>query len=191
MTSALTDTEIAAICAPPGVLHVVSVSGGKDSAATAILALETMPRESLRFAFCDTGNEHESTIEYVAYMARHLGIDIVTLPQPSFADRIARQRDYVRSHWAGKGATSDDIERAVAALVPTGNPFLDLCILKGRFPSRKAQFCTQELKTIPLVEHQMGFIERGSETTVDVRSGTLRKAIERLITERMSAGETK
>lgn len=80
VTATLTDAEIAAICAPPGVLHVVSVSGGKDSAATAILALETMPRESLRFAFCDTGNEHESTIEYVAYMARHLGIDIVTQP---------------------------------------------------------------------------------------------------------------
>ena len=30
---------------------------------------------------------------------------------------------------------------------------LDLCIWKGRFPSRKAQFCTSELKTMPLVEY--------------------------------------
>lgn len=148
------------------ILHVVSVSGGKDSAATAILALETQPREALRFAFADTGNEHESTIEYVAYMARHLGIEIVTLPQPSFAERIERKRDYVREHWPRKGSTKEDVDRAVAALVPTGNPFLDLCIWKGRFPSRRAQFCTQELKTIPLVEYQMGFIERGEAQAV-------------------------
>ena len=61
------------------ILHVVSVSGGKDSAATAILALETMPRESLRFIFCDTGNEHESTYDWLDYMAGHLGITITTL----------------------------------------------------------------------------------------------------------------
>ncbi len=30
-------------------LHVVSISGGKDSAATAILALETMPATEYQF----------------------------------------------------------------------------------------------------------------------------------------------
>lgn len=86
--------------------------------------------------------------------------------QPSFAERIVRKREYVREHWPRKGASPEDVARAVAALVPTGNPFLDLCIWKGRFPSRRAQFCTQELKTIPLVEHQMGFIERGEAAAV-------------------------
>lgn len=143
------------------IIHCVSVSGGKDSAATAILALETMPRASLRFAFADTGNEHESTIEYVAYMARTLGIEITTLPQPSFAAEIERKRQYVIEHWPSKGVSKADCDRAIAALVPTGNPFLDLCIWKGRFPSRKAQFCTEFLKTKPLIEHQMGFIDRG------------------------------
>lgn len=144
-----------------GTIHVVSVSGGKDSAATAILALETMPRESLRFAFCDTGNEHESTPEWVAYMAKHLGIEIVTL-RADLTGEVIRRRDYVREHWPReKGLTQADIDRAVAALVPTGNPFLDLCLWKGRFPSRRAQFCTEFLKTRPMVEHQLGFIERG------------------------------
>jgi len=134
------------------VLHVVSVSGGKDSAATAILALETMPRESLRFAFCDTGNEHESTPEWVAYMAKHLGIEIATL-RADLTGEVIRRRDYVREHWPReKGLAQADIDRAVAALVPTGNPFLDLCLWKGRFPSRRAQFCTEFLKTRPMVE---------------------------------------
>jgi 3'-phosphoadenosine 5'-phosphosulfate sulfotransferase (PAPS reductase)/FAD synthetase len=36
-------------------------------------------------------------------------------------------------------------------LHPTGNPFLDLCLWKGRFPSSKARFCTEHLKTDPIM----------------------------------------
>lgn len=142
------------------IIHVISVSGGKDSAATAILALETQPRDSLRFIFCDTGNEHESTYEYVAYMGRHLGIDIVTL-RAEFHEQMARQREYILEKWPGKGVPAEACERAAAAMVPTGNPFLDLCLWKGRFPSRRAQFCTEQLKTIPATEYQMGLIDAG------------------------------
>jgi 3'-phosphoadenosine 5'-phosphosulfate sulfotransferase (PAPS reductase)/FAD synthetase len=51
--------------------------------------------------------------------------------------------------------------RAMAAMFPRGNPFLDLCIWKGRFPSRKAQFCTQELKTMLAVEFQQALVDAG------------------------------
>lgn len=44
------------------------------------------------------------------------------------------------------------IDRAIAALKPTGIPFLDLCIWKGRFPSTRARFCSEELKKIPIDE---------------------------------------
>lgn len=142
------------------IMHVVSVSGGKDSAATTILALETQPRDSLRFIFCDTGNEHESTYDYVRYMERHLGISITTLTR-DFSEQIARQREYVLTHWPRKGVPFEDCQRAAKALVPTGNPFLDLCIWKGRFPSRRAQFCTEQLKTLPATEWQMELIDSG------------------------------
>lgn len=142
------------------IMHIVSVSGGKDSAATAILALETQPRESLRFVFADTGNEHESTPVYVQYMARHLGIQIDTV-RAGFEREILNKRQYVIEKWPAKGVCEADCARAAAALVPTGNPFLDLCIWKGRFPSRKAQFCTEFLKTRPLVEYQMDLIDSG------------------------------
>jgi len=142
------------------ILHCVSVSGGKDSAATAVLAIEQHGRDACRFVFADTGNEHESTIEYVAYMARHLAVEIVTL-RASFVEEVIAKREYVRDHWPRKGVSTEDCDRAVAALVPTGNPFLDLCLWKGRFPARKAQFCTEQLKTLPLIEFQLGLIERG------------------------------
>lgn len=37
-------------------------------------------------------------------------------------------------------------QKALGELYTSGNPFLDLCMAKGRFPSRMAQFCTQYLK---------------------------------------------
>jgi 3'-phosphoadenosine 5'-phosphosulfate sulfotransferase (PAPS reductase)/FAD synthetase len=142
------------------VLHVVSISGGKDSAATAILALETMPRESLRFIFCDTGNEHASTYEYIDYMGWHLGIQIETIKADFSAD-MERKRNYILEKWPLKGVPIADCERAAAAMVPTGIPMLDLCMMKGRFPSTMRAFCTQELKTKPAVEWQLGLIDEG------------------------------
>ncbi len=136
------------------------MSTGKDSVATAIVALETQPRESLRFAFADTGNEHELVYEHLAYLENALGISVDRL-RVSFDGEIARKREYVLKHWSLKGVPDANIERALKALVPTGNPYLDLCIWKGRFPSRKNQFCTQFLKTQPLMEFQLGLIEQG------------------------------
>jgi 3'-phosphoadenosine 5'-phosphosulfate sulfotransferase (PAPS reductase)/FAD synthetase len=143
-----------------GILHVVSVSGGKDSAATAILALETQPRDALRFVFADTGNEHPSTLDYIVYMQRHLGIKVDTI-RASFDSDMARKRKYIAEKWPAKGVPKADCDRAIEAMTPTGNPYLDLCLMKGRFPGTKSAFCTQELKTLPLMEYQMGFIERG------------------------------
>ena len=68
-----------------------------------------------------------------------------------FARQIAGKREFVLTKWAGKGVSSKVIERASAALVPTGNAFLDLCIWKGRFPSSRAAFCSEELKRNPII----------------------------------------
>lgn len=42
------------------------------------------------------------------------------------------------------------IERAVALMVPSGNPFLDMAMLHGRFPGSQTRFCTEELKLEPM-----------------------------------------
>lgn len=51
--------------------------------------------------------------------------------------------------------------RALSVMYPSGNPFLDLCMWKGRFPSRKAQFCTEELKRNMAVGFQLELMEAG------------------------------
>lgn len=54
------------------------------------------------------------------------------------------------------------VSRALAVLVPTGVPFLDLCIWKGRFPSTRARFCSEELKRNPIMEQvQMPLMDEG------------------------------
>lgn len=123
--------------------HIVNVSGGKDSAATALLAAERGKPFSLWMA--DTGNEHPATVEYAHQVADFLGRPL-NVARADFSDKIAAKRAYVAEKWPAKGVPAATVDRALACLQPTGNPFLDLCIWKGRFPSRKAQFCTEFLK---------------------------------------------
>lgn len=147
--------------------HVVSCSTGKDSVATLLLAIENCPRENIIPIFCDTGNEHEAVYEHLAYLEQALDIKIVRL-KADFTEQIANKRNFIardqrtgrkngrRLRWTNKAK-----RRALAVLHPTGNPFLDLCLWKGRFPSRKAQFCTEELKRNMAVEFQLSLVDQG------------------------------
>ena len=125
-------------------INIVGISGGKDSTATALVAIETL-KTPPRFVFCDTGIEAPSNYEYVNYLSEKLkaitgqGVEII---KADFSARIAKKAEKLRNQ--------GEIKRA-EALAPTGNPFVDLCIWKGRFPSTKARFCTQELKMNPTI----------------------------------------
>lgn len=129
--------------------NLVSVSGGKDSTATLLLAIERgIP--NLQAVFADTGNEHEKTYEYIDYLSGATGIKIQKI-SANLSDRVIHKRGVVRGKWVKDGAvTPEEAEAICELLVPSGNPFLDLCMWKGRFPSRMAQFCTQELKSKPI-----------------------------------------
>lgn len=143
-------------------LAIVSVSGGKDSTATALIALDRLGKDSCRFVFADTGNEHELTLEYVdTYLPTVLG-PITTL-RADFSRQIAGKRAYIERVWREEAVPETIIENALSVLQPTGNPFLDLCLWKGRFPSRKAQFCTQSLKRVPLDDYMLALLEQGFE----------------------------
>jgi 3'-phosphoadenosine 5'-phosphosulfate sulfotransferase (PAPS reductase)/FAD synthetase len=141
-------------------LAIVSVSGGKDSTAVALLALDQHENYECRFVFADTGNEHKCTLDYVhEYLPTILGaIDTV---RADFSREIEAKRQYALTVWPTEGVPQGFIERALSVLHPTGVPFLDLCLWKGRFPSRKAQFCTQQLKHIPLDQYLLDRMSEG------------------------------
>ncbi|MFK3971212.1 phosphoadenosine phosphosulfate reductase family protein [Pseudomonas sp. NPDC087358] len=130
--------------------NVVSVSGGKDSTATLLVAL-ALDTPNLTAVFADTGNEHEQTYRYLDYLEQETGVDIARV-RADFTQRIEGKRRFIESKWREQGIAESIVLAALEVLQPTGNPFLDLCIWKGRFPSRMAQFCTMELKRDPMLE---------------------------------------
>lgn len=147
--------------------HVISVSGGKDSTATLLIAMENCPRDSIVPIYCDTGNEHAAVGEYLTYLEHALDIEIIRL-KADFSEQLNRKRMFIardqrtgrkngkRLRWSNKAK-----RRALGEMYPTGNPFLDLCMWKGRFPSRKAQFCTEELKRNMAVSFQIDLVDAG------------------------------
>jgi 3'-phosphoadenosine 5'-phosphosulfate sulfotransferase (PAPS reductase)/FAD synthetase len=130
--------------------NIVSVSGGKDSTATLLVAI-ARETPNLQAVFADTGNEHQQTYEYLDYIEQATGVGI-TRVRADFTRQIAGKRTFIATKWREQGIDEAVVLAALDVLQPTGNPFLDLCIWKGRFPSRKAQFCTMELKRDPMLE---------------------------------------
>ncbi|MET4563346.1 3'-phosphoadenosine 5'-phosphosulfate sulfotransferase (PAPS reductase)/FAD synthetase [Lysinibacillus parviboronicapiens] len=130
-------------------INVISISGGKDSAAMWLLALER-DTPNLKVVFSDVGHEHPETYEYIDYLEKELGP--ITRIKPDFSQQILRKREVVDTKWRKEGVSERIIQQALEVLHPTGNPFLDLCMWKGRFPSTMARFCTVELKVRPMFD---------------------------------------
>ncbi|GEO26255.1 hypothetical protein AAC03nite_20400 [Alicyclobacillus acidoterrestris] len=140
--------------------QVISVSGGKDSTAMWLLALEQGVEGEVVFA--DTGHEHPITYGYLDYLESKLGP--IRRVKANFTNRIAHKRHVVQTKWRNDGIPEEVIERALEVLHPTGNPFLDMCLWKGRFPSTMARFCTQHLKIEPIEEQVFApMIDAGDE----------------------------
>lgn len=142
-------------CFASGTINVITTSGGKDSLAQWLRAIENdVPHISV---FADTGHEHPQTIEYLDYLESKLG-KIIRV-KADFTRQIEGKRKFIAEKWPISlveecGMSTDEAEeriyRALEILKPTGVPFLDLCMWKGRFPSTKARFCTFELKHEPI-----------------------------------------
>jgi 3'-phosphoadenosine 5'-phosphosulfate sulfotransferase (PAPS reductase)/FAD synthetase len=147
------------------VIHnFVSVSGGKDSTATLLLAF-ALETENLQAVFADTGHEHAQTYEYIEYLERRLGLSIKRVKADLSAD-IARKRNVVAVKWEKDGVPESIRSAALSVLHPTGNPFLDMCLVKGRFPSSQVRFCTDMLKRDPIINDVFSPLMYGKDMVV-------------------------
>lgn len=95
---------------------VVQFSGGKDSLATLIWAVNKYGVNKCVAVFCDTKWEHELTYKHIQEVVAKIGVELVVVSSKKY----------------------------------TG--FLDMVEKKKRFPSPKARFCTEELKTKPMID---------------------------------------
>ncbi len=141
--------------------NVISVSGGKDSTALLLLAIERQP-DNLSAVFADTGHEHAQTYEYIKYLQDN--VFPIRVIKADFTRQLAGKALFVSTKWREQGVAEEKVLRALAILKPTGVPFLDLCLWKGRFPSTKARFCSEELKRNPIVEQvQLPLLDAGHD----------------------------
>jgi 3'-phosphoadenosine 5'-phosphosulfate sulfotransferase (PAPS reductase)/FAD synthetase len=112
--------------------HIVGFSGGIDSQACARWVLNHHPSEDVILLNSDAGgNEHPLTTEFVRWYSEN--VHPVVVIQPVIAD-MWKTEDFA----ATKGLD--------------GNALLTfdlMAVMKKRFPSRVAQFCTEILKIRP------------------------------------------
>lgn len=108
--------------------HIVhlGISGGKDSTAALLWLVNESgcSHDKIRVTFCDTGNEHQFTYDYIAMLSKN----VLTV------ETIKPQLD-----------------------------FYELAKKKGRFPSVKSRFCTQELKIFPSQQYVLNLMRNGAK----------------------------
>jgi 3'-phosphoadenosine 5'-phosphosulfate sulfotransferase (PAPS reductase)/FAD synthetase len=79
-------------------LHVVSVSGGKDSAALAIYLKKKYPKREFKYLFFDTEEELRDTYDYLNKLQFLLGIKIeYKYPKKSFKKLLLEHNDFLPS----------------------------------------------------------------------------------------------
>lgn len=151
--------------------NIVSVSGGKDSTALLLLAMEKKA-DNLQAVFADTGHEHPLTYEYVDYLNNE--VFPIRKVRADFTEAIARKRARLqviadggidaRNESSKHKWTKERAKEALEFLHPTNVPFLDMVLARGFFPSTRRRFCSEELKRNPMIEQvQMPLLEEGHE----------------------------
>jgi len=79
-------------------LHVIAVSGGKDSAALTIYLKRKYPDREFMYLFYDTGEELQETYLYINDLESRLGIKIKKiLPEKSFKQLLLEHNDFLPS----------------------------------------------------------------------------------------------
>ena len=101
------------------------------------------------------------TYEYLEYLEKTLGITFHRV-KADFSRQMEIHKKFILEKWPLQGIPEEKVQRAANMMVPTGIPFLDLCIWKGRFPGKiTSRFCTKELKTLPLTAFALSLVEKG------------------------------
>ncbi len=116
-----------------GIRHVVGFSGGIDSQACARWVLNRYPAEEVVLLNSDAGgNEHPMTTEFIRWYSEHVH------PVVEVSAVVGDMGGRARAKRQELGLADDDVM-----------DFATLAILKGRWPWRRAQFCTEYLKLTP------------------------------------------
>lgn len=109
-------------------------SGGKDSLDTIIWCINNLKDDEWEVVFCDTDWEDILTYLHIKEIEEKIGKKIIVLKHAPF-DISEQERELIRAIFGGD------------------NIFAEMVLFKGRFPSTKARFCTEELKAKPMIDY--------------------------------------
>ena len=113
--------------------HIVGFSGGVDSQACALWVRQRFPAQDVILLNSDAGgNEHPLTTEFLLWYSAN--VHPVTFTTPIVGDMNGKARAK---------------QQALGLLDSDPLTFATLAKLKGCFPTRKKQFCTDHLKLAP------------------------------------------
>lgn len=119
--------------------YIVNYSGGKDSTAVLLWALENLPLGQIRVVFADTTVEWPETYLYLDYIEEHMGIKI---------DRVQAGDRPIPPRLDGTP------RRDVMAYETT---FYGMVRKRGKWPSAKYRYCNTYLKRWPLQQYASEF----------------------------------
>lgn len=119
--------------------YIVSYSGGKDSTAVLLWALENLPREQIRVVFANTTVEWPETYEYLNYIENRLGVTIYRVQAGDMP--IPPRQD---------GKPRKDV-------MAFETSFYSMVRKRGKWPSPKYRYCNTYLKRWPLQQYASTF----------------------------------
>ncbi|GLP97004.1 phosphoadenosine phosphosulfate reductase family protein [Paraferrimonas sedimenticola] len=124
-------------------LHVLGLSGGKDSAALAIYMRDKHPEIDMTYYFTDTGKELPEVIEFVNRLEGYIGKKIID-PYEEISRSNREKKDF--DYW-----------------LKQHNNFL---------PSPQSRWCTIQMKLVPFEKWVQSYLDDGYEviTYVGIRS---------------------
>lgn len=137
------------------ILRVVSVSGGKDSTALYLWAMDQWGKDGFKAVFADTGHEHPVTYNYLRNLPEMAQGPEIAWVKGDFKEKIkARVENPARdgAHPLTVAMVDRNKERLRDAGYTFNNTFLDMCFSRSQIPRARRQFCTEELKLKPMRE---------------------------------------
>jgi 3'-phosphoadenosine 5'-phosphosulfate sulfotransferase (PAPS reductase)/FAD synthetase len=122
--------------------YLVTFSGGKDSLAIILWAKANLVFDQWDVVFCDTGHEAKITYEYIDWIEKQIGKKFIRLKTNVFEDKL-----------------DQEVIDKIVEIFGERNVFAEMVMYKGRFPSTKARFCTEELKMKPMIDYVLSLEE--------------------------------
>ena len=139
---------------------VISFSGGRTSAYMLWRVLQahdmSLPSDA-KVIFCNTGKEHEATLDFVRDIEKQWNVPIVWL-------------EFVREQPKFKIVNYDTASR-------NGEPFAEMIEMKQFLPNSVMRFCTTELKIHPITRYMASVGHEEFQTFAGIRADEPRRVV--------------